>query len=386
MIEDKSAEPKLLDTATKKAPLPHQGETKPLTANEIDQEDVRKMTHVFLSALIVVCGGFLFWAHWGTLDMASLTEGTVVPFGQVKKVQHLEGGIVRKIMVAEGEQVKQGQPLVTLETAASDADVRELKVRIASLNMEILRLQAESEQKKMLQIDHKLTEQYPHQAEQVQTLFIARQKRLKNDLDGQKELIVQRSEDIAEIEGRLKNQQRQLKLVREQLKISERLLKNDLTNRYNHLDLMKEVNGLRGKIAADRIAKKRAEAALKEAEVRLKGILGSYKEEVESGLESAQREQAEYRARLRKYADNLSRTVLRAPVSGLVHTLYVVTEGGVVKSGETVLDIVPGGDRLVVDAKLPTQDIGYIRRGQKTIIRLASADASRFGDLAGKVV
>jgi adhesin transport system membrane fusion protein len=90
--------------------------------------------------------------------------------------------------------------------------------------------------------------------------------------------------------------------------------------------------------------------------------------------------------RILKFEDNLSRTVLRSPVNGVVKTLYVVTIGGVLKPGFTVVDIVPGGDRLIIEAKLPTQDIGYVRRGQQALVMLASADAMRFGNLTGKVV
>ncbi|MEQ8192993.1 MAG: HlyD family efflux transporter periplasmic adaptor subunit, partial [Rhodospirillales bacterium] len=81
-----------------------------------------------------------------------------------------------------------------------------------------------------------------------------------------------------------------------------------------------------------------------------------------------------------------NRTVLRSPVDGVVKTLYVTTIGGVLKAGSTVVDIVPAGDRLIVEAKLPTQDIGYVRRGQQAQVKLASIDAMRFGNLPGKVV
>jgi adhesin transport system membrane fusion protein len=90
--------------------------------------------------------------------------------------------------------------------------------------------------------------------------------------------------------------------------------------------------------------------------------------------------------RLRKYSDTLRRTVIRSPVRGLVKTLHIVTIGGVVKSGEPIVDIVPVEDRLVVEAHLPIQDIGYVQTGQDAVVKLASRDAGRFGKLDGKVV
>ena len=84
--------------------------------------------------------------------------------------------------------------------------------------------------------------------------------------------------------------------------------------------------------------------------------------------------------------DALSRTVLRSPVDGIVKTLHVATVGGVVRAGEPVADIVPVSDRLVIEARLPTQDIGYVRAGQPVLVSLASSDAIRFGRLEGEVV
>jgi membrane fusion protein, adhesin transport system len=107
---------------------------------------------------------------------------------------------------------------------------------------------------------------------------------------------------------------------------------------------------------------------------------------VQTALDENRGQYDGYLERLRKFDDNLQRTVLRAPVDGIVKTLYLVTEGGVIRPGETVLDIVPEGDRLIVEARLPTQDIGYIHAGQKAVIKLTTADARRFGNINGEVV
>jgi adhesin transport system membrane fusion protein len=90
--------------------------------------------------------------------------------------------------------------------------------------------------------------------------------------------------------------------------------------------------------------------------------------------------------RMRKYSDTLQRTIIRSPVRGVVKTLYFVTIGGVVKSGDVIVDIVPMEDRLVVEAHLPIQDIGYVQPGQDAVVKLASRDAGRFGKLEGEVI
>ncbi|MGN7612998.1 HlyD family type I secretion periplasmic adaptor subunit [Magnetococcales bacterium HHB-1] len=354
-------------------------------SDKVDDDQVQISVHLFFSLLALTCLAFAGWAYYGTLDILSMAQGEVVPFSQVKKVQHLEGGIISKIWVSEGDRVQQGETLVELEAAASRADVNELNARIASLTMAVLRLEAEAADKKTLVIPANLETKFQQRAQQVIMLFNARRKRLHDDQLVHQTLITQRQQDISEIRGRLKSQNQQLKLVREQLRISENLLKDDLTNRYNHLNLLKESNNIKGNLASDRTALLRAKAALKEAETRLLGVRNAYDEEVKTGLEKARRELGEYSARLGKYADNLSRTVVKSPVSGVVHNIHIVTKGGVVKPGETIMDLVPGNDRLIIEAKLPIGDIGYIQIGQRSVIKLVQ-EAARFGDIYGEVV
>ena len=95
---------------------------------------------------------------------------------------------------------------------------------------------------------------------------------------------------------------------------------------------------------------------------------------------------AEFTPRLAKFEDSLKRTVLRSPVDGVVKTLHVVTVGGVFETGDVVLDIVPGGDRLIIEARPTTQDTGFVRAGQEATVRLTATDATRFDSLTGEVV
>ena len=171
----------------------------------------------------------------------------------------------------------------------------------------------------------------------------------------------------------------------EQISISETLLKGEMASRYEHLDLLKKSNELKGLIKRDVAALRSARAALGEAKAQLTNIHNTYLEKVRGELDQKQLEYNELTERLKKFEDSLRRTVLRSPVDGIIKTLHVTTIGGVIKAGDKVVDIVPGEDRLVIEAKLPTQDIGYIQIGQTADVKLASADAPRFGSLNGVV-
>lgn len=343
-------------------------------------------THLF----VLLCGALLVvavaWAYFGRIDIVSSALGEVVPSSQVKSVQNLEGGIVREILVREGSVVASGQPLVVLESTASGADVQELKVRIASHRVDVVRLQAELANATVPRFDNDLILNHLELVQQAFELFKTRLSRIENELAGYRALATQRRQEMREISARLENERERLKLLREQVAISDELLKSDLTNRMLHLNLLKEVSDLKGRIGEDEAALHRAEAALNEAEVKIEAASDSFQEQVRMDLELKSRALEELTNRLRKFEDSLKRRVLRSPVDGVVKTLYVFTVGGVVQPGATVIDVVPGGDMLVVEAKLPTQDIGYVHAGQTATVRLASPDGARFGTLDGEVL
>ncbi|MBF0138686.1 MAG: HlyD family type I secretion periplasmic adaptor subunit [Magnetococcales bacterium] len=325
------------------------------------------------------------WAHWGVLDIVSLAEGEVAPSGKVKMVQHLEGGIVKSIHVHEGDEVKQGQEMVTLEPTARDSDVQELRARQVSLQAAEQRLVAETTGADTVNFSAEFRRNHPALVGQEIGLFQNRRRHQENLLSEQRELVSQRTHDIAEIDSRIDHAKKRLSLLKEQVEISTALLKRDITNRYGHLDLLKEANGLEGKLEEDKSAHSRAQAALKEAQARLVGRKSAFVAEAETQLEEIRRELQEIAARSGKFRDNLDRTVIRAPVEGVVKTLHIVTIGGVIKAGDVVVELVPKGDRLVIESKLSTKDIGYVQLGQLAEIRLIGSDAARYGKIEGVV-
>ena len=214
-----------------------------LTSRQIEKARVGRSTHWLLAFCIVTCLTFFIWASIFTLDIVSLASGEVIPSTQIKSVQHLEGGIIRKISTSEGEEVNRGQELIVLEPTQSGADVGEIRVRLLSLKYEIIRLEAEVEGATMPSFTDNLVVENPKMVEQTLARFIARKESLQSRIDSQYETIAQRDQEIKEISASIKNLNQNLELMKEQISISEELLKEDLTNRYNHLDLLKEANG-----------------------------------------------------------------------------------------------------------------------------------------------
>lgn len=357
-----------------------------------------KTTRLFFYLCIAFCLSFIAWASWAPLDIVSDAVGEVIPSSRVKRVQHLEGGIVRAILVREGDSVDAGQPLIELEATASDSTVEELKVRISSLKLRTARLEAESlwfatdAEDNIIQphsvpfvVPTELEEISKSMLEQAKSLYEARRERVVNDISAQLEQIKQRQQDIQEITARIRNQKQNLEYVQEQIAISEELLKDKLTTRYKHLGFLKEESTLISKIEEDNAALKRKRSLLTSARQELEQIANSFQEEVQGELRQTRRELLELSQRLRKMEDNLERTIVRSPSNGIIKTIYITGEQEVVQAGMTILDIVPADDKLVIEVHLPLGDIGYVHVGQNATVRLTTGDARMFGSLNAKV-
>lgn len=351
-----------------------------------ETEDVTLRQHAifWVSALMIV--GFAIWASFSTLDIVSMAEGEVIPSSQVKMVQHLEGGIVREIKVTEGQEVKTNQPLVVLEPTVSSADVAELRVRLRSLETDIAQFEALSAGDLQPSFSDALTQDFPKLVEQAIRRFETRRDRQQDEILKQGQAIVQSQQGITEITKRIAGGRESLSLVSQQVEMSAELLRKNLANRFRHLDLLKEARQLENAINADTAALARAKTTLSQAEAELSAIQSAFADDTQRSLEEARLKSRELTQRIKKFEDSLARTVVRSPVDGIVKTLSVATVGGVIKSGDTVAEIVPVGDKLIIEAKLPTQDIGYVAVGQTATVRLTSSDAIRFGNLSGSVV
>ena len=168
------------------------------------------------------------WSALTSLDIVSEAVGEVIPRTKVKKIQHLEGGIVREILVREGDLVKQDQPLVVLDAAAAEANTDELAVRLNSLMIESLRLEAESQGLPEPKFTPELELKHKDLVDQARNLFQARKKRVQTDISSQAERVRQREQDIHETGARLENLKRNLPLVQRQVQRSEELYRERL--------------------------------------------------------------------------------------------------------------------------------------------------------------
>ncbi len=366
----------------------------------VPSERVGKSAHLTFLLCLAVIVGFGVWASISPIDIVSMATGEVIPSTQVKTVQHLEGGIVREINVREGESVTKGQILVVLEPTASGADVAELQVRLNSLRIDEARIEALAMRLKIPNFPSDLISSDKALVAHANDQFKAQINRYNSEVERQRQATVQQKEatfqrvhEIKEITTRIQNQRDKLVLLREKIAISEALMRDKLTNKFQHIDLVLQEKELSGGIETDRAALARARSALKETESSFKEakaqtlyIQNVFDDDNQKALNEVRVTLGELKQRVKKFEDSLARTIVRSPVDGIVKTLHFVTIGAVIRPGDPIAELVPAGDQLIIEAQLPTSDIGYVAEGQTAVIKLASADAQLFDDLKGIVV
>ena len=312
-----------------------------------------KSTQLLFIAFSLFALTMILWAAFFEIDIVSNADGQIIPAGEIKTIQHLEGGIIDQILVKESEKVTKDQPLVILAATASQVDVDELQVRIDSQEIKSVRLNAELDDFEIPIFPDELVNKRQEIVNKSMELFLSR----KDNFNGK----------IKEIDAVIEQLQMGVDILIRQVEMSAKLLEEKVTSEFAHLDILKELN--------------RAKGALEEAIEKKENIKNEFREESRNELQLAQRELSQSYETMKKLKDNLKRTTITAPVEGVIKNLFFVTEGGVIEPGGVILDIVPTKDNLIVEARLPNSDIGFVKPGQSAVVKLSSTDSVNFGQI-----
>lgn len=340
---------------------------------------------VFAWPVMILLTVVITWAFFAELDEVAVATGEVIPQGKVKVVQHLEGGIVEELFVAEGDTVKKGDTLLQLDLAGGGANLKELNVRLDSQLLIRARLTAEAEGGE-LSFLQEVADRRPNLARSQREAFNARKRELISTLNVLKEQIKQRELETQELMARKRAVTRNYKLAGERLKMSKSLLSEGLTAKMEHLELEAEVENLEGEMKSLEPAVPRARAAVNEAKQRKKESEIRFRREAREELGKTEQEIARLTELLTLANEQGSRAEIKSPIDGVVKNLRYNTIGGVVRPGEPILEIVPTGENLVIESKLSPIDRGYVTEGQAAMVKISTYDFARYGGLEGTVI
>lgn len=294
-----------------------------------------------LYLMLVVVVGALVWAGFARVDEVTRADGRVVPDGRDQIIASLEGGILGKLMVREGALVEQGQPLLQLDPTRVEAAQNEGQAKRLALKATLTRLDAESSGRPLR--------------------FAAELQEHKDLVQAETEAYQARRLALDESVGVI---QRSLGLIRRELGMSERMADKGLMSEVEVMRLRRQAN---------------------ELFLQIQERTNRFRQDASSELVRVRSELAQLDEQMVVKQDVMRRTTLYSPVRGLVKNIKLGTVGGVVPGGATIMEIVPIGPRVLVEARIRPKDVGFVRVGSPATVKLTAYDFYTYGGLSGTV-
>ncbi|WP_066552236.1 HlyD family type I secretion periplasmic adaptor subunit [Croceicoccus bisphenolivorans] len=332
--------------------------------------------------LIVVAAvgmfALLVWSAFAPLDDITRGQGKVIPNSKVQVVQAADPATIDEILVQNGEQVKRGQLLVRLNDSESASQLGQLETETEMLEARANRLQREA--------SGEGTGCAPGSGcAEEQRLQQVRQAAARSREQALAAAVEQRRRDLREGEATATSLQSNLKLAQDQVNMLTPLAKQGIVPQTELITAQRDVVDLQGRLAAARQGVQRAQAAVSEAQAQLSSARLDFQQQALNERSELATRIAVNEQSIKGASARVSRNELRAPVDGIVNDLQVTTVGGFVSPGEQIMQVVPTGDRLLVEAKIRPSDIAFIKVGDPANVKVTAFDFSIYGGLSGKV-
>jgi HlyD family type I secretion membrane fusion protein len=342
-------------------------------------------------ALAVSAAGFGIWANTAMLAGAVISSGAFVATGQNKIIQHLEGGVIRDILVREGDLVQPGQLLMQLDETAPKSELERLALRHARAAATEARLAAEIRNDPQVTFPAELTAKrdQPDIAsilDSQKLTFTAWRNNLDSEVAALQDGIKALQERIGGAQTQIRAVERQVQLIGEELKSKSELLPNGLIRKPELLALERAQANLTGEIG--RLTGEMGDAREQIAKIaqQIIGIRTTAVKEAVDQLHQARADLADLRERMRTQQGVLERIKITAPVHGVVVKLRYHTSGGVVEPGKNIMEIVPVQAELIIEVRVRPRDIDHVKSGQDASVRLTAMNQRTTPMLSGKVI
>ena len=361
------------------------------SVDETHKLDLGRSGRIGLWALLIGFGGFMLWAALAPLDEGIPSQGHVAIDTKRKSVQHLSGGIIKEVLVGEGDQVKEGQLLIKLDDAVAKANFESVRQRYLGLRAMQGRLLAEQAGQTSITFHKDLlaASEDPLIMQQIQNqeqLLLSRKAALRADLQGVEENIQgQRGLSLA-YEDMQNNRRNQLALLNEELRNTRGLVEEGYAPRNLQLELERRVSESNTAITELQGNTIRAKRAMAELRQRAIARQQEYRKEVESQLADVTREALSDAGKFRVAEEELARTEIRSPASGQVVALATQTVGGVISPGQKLLDVVPANESLLLETRVLPHLIDSVIAGMPVDVRFSSFAHSPQLVVQGKLV
>ena len=352
---------------------------------------VRKPILIGAAILVVCVGGFGAWTMAAPLEGAVVVSGSFVATSQNKHVQHLEGGILRDVLVKEGDLVEADQPLLQLDDTAATSKLRRLQLRNHRLSVMKARLEAELDGRPTFTMPDSLAAE-AHDPElraiiERQALELrARRTKLANEEEVLRKEIAGLQESTGGYNAQADSTKERLSLFTEELRDKQRLLAQQLVRRGEVLALRRSEAALTGDLGETLARLGDVKERIARAEQQIAQLRSAAMQKTIEELRTTETELDDLHEQIRAARNVVERIEVRAPVRGIVVKLNHHTPGGVVGAGAVILELLPVNDELVIEARLDPSEIWHVKNGQEALVRLTALNQRLTPMVQGKVI
>ncbi len=354
-----------------------------LSAAVLAGNPARSSMLLFVVTIVVL--SIILWASFAELDERTRGVGRVIPSRQIQVVQNLEGGIIKEIYVHEGESVKQGQILVTIDDTGAGSSFAESKTMIDELTVRAVRLRAEAGIREFTDSLEELKDKTAL-IDKEKRLYETNIRRRKSEIAVLEQRLKQRQIELSEAQLDIRTLKSSTKMIAREIELTQPLFKKGLVSELEFIQLQQKALDKQHELGS---AQKNAET-LKSKIIEAGNQIEELKDRQRSeALEELNQVVAEIE-RLSKtqvaIEDRVERTSVRSPVDGTVKQLLVNTVGGVVQPGMDIMEIVPAEEKLLIEAKIKPSDIAFLYPGLKAVVKITAYDFAIYGGLDGELV
>lgn len=356
----------------------------------------RRVLYLIASLIIIS----VIWAALADLDEVTVGTGKVIPSQQIQVVQNLEGGILKKVLVREGQRVEIGEVLLEIDETQFLSDFREQAGNQSLLLAEVQRLRAELESievinnsetieirinKRPLLFEGIDASENKELLARQRELYGERLRNLSNQLDILSRQVDQRQQESAEIDSQISHLEQSYRLVRKELDLTRPLATRGVVSEVELIKLERGANEVKGDLNSARLLKPKIQAEIRETLNKRQEAALKFRNEAQENLAETESELAGLDEVLISLQDRLKRTTVKSPVKGAIKTIQINTVGGVIQPGMDLMEIVPIEDSLLVEAKILPKDIAFLRPNLEAVIKLTAYDFAIYGGLKGTV-
>ena len=334
-----------------------------------------------LRLLVALLAGLSLWAVFGRLDIVAVTDGKLVPATYLKIVQPAEQGIVKEILVKEGEAVKEGQVLIRMDPALTGADVKSVQAEFYNKRIALRRIDAQMGGAKFVRDKDDPPELYG----QVETQYRANVQAYENALAQERSLLEKARNDLAGALATKSKLEQTLPHYIEQEKAFEKLSKDGFAGRIMYTDKQRERIEKEQDLRTQEFTIRSNQALIAQSESKIGQITADYRRQLQTERVEAAAQLEKAQQELAKHEHRFGLLELRAPQPGVVKDLATHTIGTVASPGTILMTLVPEGDDMLAEVWVSNQDVGFIRPGQDVKLKLVAFQFQKYGMVEGKV-